>query len=350
MNSAPEQPLKSYDSPLKAVWNLTYSIEQDKLGRLYEKAKRDQWNADQVLDWDSKIELGLLVDRPENHIWGSCKFVQGLPKAKRDALLLNNVAFDLSQFLHGEQAALMVAAQLVSAVPNYEAKLYAATQVMDEARHLQIFERYCRLIGRIYPVQQELELAMDDVLQTPLWQSKLVSMQMLVEGTALAAFLNMRRSAREPLLMNLLDFVLKDESRHVGFGTLYLTKMVQTMAPDERAQVEDFTLQTIQALRPVRMGTVRRGAFTEVLVDSGIDPEEFAAAVSREVEDGWKPTVMPGQVHNFKDVMMPLVARIGLVSDRIAPRYKELGIRVFEETAALDTIEERSEGIEIPRT
>ena len=44
--------------------------------------------------------------------------------------------------MHGEQGALICTAKIVETVPWIDAKYYASTQVMDEARHVEVFAKY----------------------------------------------------------------------------------------------------------------------------------------------------------------------------------------------------------------
>src|SRR6185369_16500354 len=129
----------------------------------------------------------------------------------------------LSQFLHGEQGALLAAAQLTTAVPDMDSKYYVATQVVDEARHVEVYDRYLHeKIGFSYPISPHLKTLLDLILKDSRWDMKLLGMQIMVEGLALAAFGIIRQQTSEPLLGKLTHYVMLDEARHVAYGVLAL--------------------------------------------------------------------------------------------------------------------------------
>ena len=135
----------------------------------------------------------------------------------------------LSNFLHGEQGALMVAAQLVNAVPHMDGKFYAATQTLDEARHVEVFAAYIRKLDEVYPIAPGLKQLLDNVLAADDWKKKAVGMQVVAEGLALYSFRDMRNQTEEPLLKKLLTYVSRDEARHTGYGVKYLSAVVPTL-------------------------------------------------------------------------------------------------------------------------
>ncbi len=141
--------------------------------------------------------------------------------ARRSAVESQN--WTLSQFMHGEQGALLCTAKIVETVPWIDAKYYASTQVMDEARHVEVFAKYLdtKLSGH-YPVNAHLGMLLDDIVEDSRWDMTYLGMQIMVEGLALAAFGFMHQLTTEPLLKQLLRYVMSDEARHVAFGVLTL--------------------------------------------------------------------------------------------------------------------------------
>ena len=139
----------------------------------------------------------------------------------------------LSQFLHGEQGALICTAQIVETVPWIDAKYYAATQVMDEARHVEVFAKYLdeKLSGH-YPINAHLKMLLDDIISDTRWDMTYLGMQIMVEGLALAAFGFIHQLTTEPLLKKLLRYVMSDEARHVAFGVLSLQEFYKELDSD----------------------------------------------------------------------------------------------------------------------
>jgi hypothetical protein len=129
-------------TPMEIAWQFDYEISIEKLRNLYSKAKRFQWDAERDLDWDQELDAGKPIVDEDRFAFDRIPFFRKLSDSQRERFRAHNSAHLLSQFLHGEQGALMTAAALTHAVPDYEAKLYAATQTMDEARHVEVYQKY----------------------------------------------------------------------------------------------------------------------------------------------------------------------------------------------------------------
>src|SRR5215470_15201807 len=229
--AAPEVPTSSsVDAELETILTSfdtsyagNYGSVKAGLRDLYEKAKREQWNGTQQLKWDTPVD-------PESEIIPQAyNPLEDYPPYKQfnDRQVAHfrhaQMAWQLSQFMHGEQGALIVASQLVGAVPWMDAKYYAATQTMDEARHVEVFSRYLReKLEWEWPINENLKKLLDIILKDSRWDFKYLGMQILVEGLAMAAFANMYQMAQEPLVKQLVHYVMRDESRHVAFGVLSL--------------------------------------------------------------------------------------------------------------------------------
>src|SRR5262245_37080486 len=221
-----------------------YEPSQPGLSELYEKAKREQWNATDQLAWETPVDPeSEIIPAAFNPLEDYAPFRRCSAKEQahvRHAML----AWQLSQFLHGEQGALMTASQLVSCVPWIEAKAYAATQAMDEARHVEVFSRYVReKLEWEFPINESLRQLLDAVLTDARWDLKYLGMQVLVEGLAMAAFGNLHQIADDPLLVELIHYVMRDEARHVAFGVLSLDGYYREMSAGELRDREDFIIE-----------------------------------------------------------------------------------------------------------
>ena len=202
------------------------------LRKLYEKAKTGQWNGETDLPWQTEVDQEAVVianaaaaqggigTNPDHYIgspvekWGDKEWLE---------FGIQSQNWTLSQFMHGEQGALLCTAKIVETVPWYDAKLYASTQVVDEARHVEVFAKYLdtKLSGH-YPINAHLRMLLDDIVNDSRWDMTYLGMQIMVEGLALAAFGFMHQMTTEPLLKQLLRYVMSDEARHVAFGVLSL--------------------------------------------------------------------------------------------------------------------------------
>ncbi|MBT5207563.1 MAG: ferritin-like domain-containing protein, partial [Acidimicrobiaceae bacterium] len=221
--------------------------ERARLDKLYEKAKVSQWNGQTDLDWSIDVdpykvlspadpaEVAYFAENPESPL---CKFGE----KEWEEVGIESMNWSLSQFLHGEQGALVCTAKIVETVPWIDAKYYAATQVVDEARHVEVFSQYLdqKLGGIKYPVNTHLGSLLDDIIQDSRWDMTYLGMQIMVEGLALAAFGFMQQTTEEPLLKKLLRYVMADEARHVAFGVLSLQEVYQELTAAELRDRQEF--------------------------------------------------------------------------------------------------------------
>jgi hypothetical protein len=297
------------------TWN--YGGLRAGLHDLYEKAKREQWNGAAQLAWETEVDpeseiipaaLNPLQDyRPFRLLdaRGAARF--------RHAML----SWQLSQFMHGEQGALLTASQLVGAVPSIDAKFYAATQAMDEARHVEVFSRYLsEKLEWEWPINPNLKQLLDLILTDARWDMKYLGMQILVEGLAMAAFANLHQIAAEPLVRELIHYVMRDEARHVAFGVLSLRGHYDAMPEAERRDREDFVVEACLLMRDRLVGE-------EVADAVGFDRDE----VRRRILES--PVMQMFRQALFSRVV-PNVKRLGLLTARVRRAFEEMQIIQFE--------------------
>jgi hypothetical protein len=307
-------------------WRFEYESNDPELENLYELAKTNQWNVTTDINWDRDIRGDAdILDRNEDPL-GRSKFFQTLSKQTQQEVMANQAAFTLSQFLHGEQGALLCCGELVDNVPDVEGKLYAATQVMDEARHVEVFHKYLKKLDKSYPITDGLKNVLDAILSAETWQAKCVGMQIMVESLAMGSFKNMLVTANDPLLKDIVVLTARDEARHVSFGIISLQHEIPTLPEEDRAKLEDFALTALNVLLG-RTGDARLPGrsvgFEQPLIDAGLDPAEVQAALMAEYEtDGPPRTEAQPLIQHF---MIPNLERVGLISDRIRPAYEEAG-------------------------
>lgn len=192
--------------------------------------------------------------------------------------------------------------------------------MVDEGRHVEVFERYVKRLHRIYPVDPLLKGLIDEILASPLWELKLLGMQMIVEGLAIAAFNVMHKQTGDPTLAAVLDYVLQDEGRHVNFGYFALRRAIPALDPERRALLEDFALRACDAMYGRDEHTGFR-SIRDVWTEMGWDGDAI-----------WRDTVANSatiKVFNrmlFTEVLVPRLERLQLISDRVAARYRAIGL------------------------
>jgi hypothetical protein len=256
VNSGSGPPEHSVANPAPTVFTWEYERSRPRLAGLYEKAKASQWNGND-LPWDTEVDQERMAMTQSGLIggFGAGADLTGTAFARWDEkqwveLGMEGQNWMLSQFLHGEQGALVCTAKLAQSVPWIDAKYYAATQVMDEARHVEVFARYLdeKLSGH-YPVNAHLAMLLDDIVADARWDMTFLGMQIMVEGLALAAFGLIRQLTDEPLLDELLRRVMADEARHVALGVLSLAEIYLDMTQAEIRERQEFAYEAALRMR-----------------------------------------------------------------------------------------------------
>ena len=308
-----------FQTPMTGHYNWDYTDADSRIKKLYELGKELNWDGEIDLDWSKGIARDEYPIKPEMvaRLEGP---LAALPEEKRLEYMRHDQAWALSQFLHGEQGALLVASQLVSCAPTYQAKLYAASQTFDEARHVEVFSRYLqRIHGLEYPVNKNLKALLDKTLTDPRWDLKFIGMQIVIEGLALAAFQTTKETSNCPLLRQLVHYVIRDEARHVTFGINYLTEFLQTLSEEELEERAQFAYEACVVMR-------RRIINTELPAKwFGISEDEaFELIVNQENQDIFNNLLF--------NRVMPNLKKIGLLTEKIQPLYDELNLLAFAES------------------
>jgi hypothetical protein len=333
-----------YRHPMDIAWTFKYELSGDRVEELYKRAKQNQWDSDTNLPWDTPVDPSKPLINARSDVYHQMPFFQKLSKSQQETFTAHSTAQLLSQFLHGEQGALMTAACVTHSVPDATAKLYAATQTMDEARHVEVYARYCDKIAMVYPMSPWLKALIDATLKSDRYEKVMIGMNMIVEGLALGAFNNMYRTTQCELLKKITFNVMRDESRHVSFGHVYLGPVLARLPEAEREELAEFAFQAVNIL--VNSGGQGNGlasrvdpGFMEVLANSGIEPEDFFKGLQEAEDAGISQELPPGQIHSIKDLMLPALARVGLITPTVRKKYEEAGIPIFEDLRVLEAME-----------
>ncbi len=330
------------DTAMKVIYQWNYEPEVEELRRLYVKATEAQWLASRAIDWDRPIDreqfaatpLGAAIPIDQTSYWRSLDAETVWEMTRR------TTGFRLSNFLHGEQGALMVAAQLVNSVPHTDAKFYAATQTMDEARHVEVFARYIKKLDEVRPIAPALKRVLDGTLQTDDWMKKLVGMQIVVEGLALYSFREMRNLTGEPLLRDLLTYVARDESRHHAYGVQYIERCVPCLSDSARAELEDFALEAARTLIDQRNEQTFLTAIMQIWAEIGIDPAALLTSLRTERDELTRHMRRGRRLGPVQGFVIPTLRRCGLLSERVAKHYHAFLRENLSGNLVGDTVEE----------
>ena len=306
--------LTSFDTSY--AWN--YASVKEGLRDLYEKAKREQWNSTTQLPWKTDVDPeSEIVPAAINPLASYPPFLK-LNEKERLRLRHAQIALQLSQFLHGEQGAMIVASQLVSTVPWIDAKYYASTQTMDEARHVEVFSRYLHeKLEWEWPISDSLKELLDATILEPRWDFKYLGMQILIEGLAMAAFGNLYQLCQEPLLKQLIHYVMRDESRHVAFGVMSLKGYYDDMSPSELSDREDFIIYACELMRNRLLG------------------HQIADAMGWDRNEVYELTLNSEPLRIFRSMLfarvVPNLKKLGLLTSRVRSAFEGLEILQFED-------------------
>jgi hypothetical protein len=326
------------EHPVRSSYDALFTWDYDKgarprLDRLYEKAKTAQWNATTDLPWATPVDPEAVVSA-NRELMGARGFdvdVSGTPFERwSDAdwlrLGVESQTWMLSQFLHGEQGALLCTSRIVETVPWVDAKYYAATQVMDEARHVEVFSRYLdEKLSGAYPINAHLRMLLDDIIADDRWDMTYLGMQIMVEGLALAAFGFLHDTTTEPLLKQLLRYVMSDEARHVAFGVLSLQELYAGLSAAELRERKEFAFEAAVRMRD-------RFLQQEVWERLGVPVEDAVQIVRRSPERQLFQKMLFAKI-------VPNCKKLGLLDNGdtwLRERFVELGVIELETLADSD--------------
>jgi len=308
-----------------------YVQERPALTRLYEKGKVSQWNATTDIDWSPEVEFGAPI--PDGFGLAAMGFempdspIHRLGEEGVNQFRWEFQSWMVSQFMHGEQGALVATARLVETVPDMDSKFYAANQVADEARHVEVYAKYLNeKLRHGYPISAPLEALLVDIMSERRWDITYLGMQIMVEGLALAAFGFGNVLFHDPIIKQITDYVMKDEARHVAFGVLSLEGLFDDMTAGELAEREEFVMEAATLMRD-------RFLLDEVWERMGIPVDEGKEYANH------NPLMMAFRQTLFSKIV-PNLNKLGLLTERVSAHFDDLGILALKDlrdsTADLD--------------
>ena len=309
---------------LTTTFELDYAVDAPDLRRLYENAKRDQWNAAKDIAWDTppspdgRIIADELIDIYGSPLWES------LPEKDKVDLNRRIAAWRLGVLMYGEQGAMLACSQMVGVVEGTDHKFFQATQVMDEARHNEVLKRYIaeRLDDITYPMpRNEVEL-FESILGETRWYLKTIALQLVAETFAVALFKMMAESAKDPVLGEVCRRILGDESRHMGFGMLSLPDVVTNATAKEREELEDYTCyaleKTLVGFFPLE--PYRDLGFSKAQID---DVQRYRRETASKNDYAPFRKYFKREMHGS---MVNNLAKLGLLTERVRPRLSAIGV------------------------
>jgi rubrerythrin len=307
-----------------AYFRHVYDGDHPEMRRLYEQAKRDQWNAATDIDWTRPLagDGGLIADDLVD-IHGT-KFWDRLSPAERVEVNRRVTQWRLSTLVHGEHGAILVCSQIVENVQGQDAKLFQATQVVDEARHNEVLQRYLalRLDGQTYPLAGNVRELFDTLLGTSAWYLKTIGLQLVAETFAVSLFKMLAESSKDEVLREVCRRILGDEARHMGFGMLSLPAVVEEATEAERREMEDFA---VWALVRTLTGIFPQPAY-EDMGFSRAEIDEIRRLRRDRAAGGDETAFRKFFRRDLHTALVRNLEKIGLLTPRVAPNLESLGI------------------------
>jgi hypothetical protein len=305
-----------FDSPETTAYNWDYAITNPRMRQLYERAKASQWNVSD-LAWDTDVDLEKNIFEIDP-VWGTADWFRKLDKREKQRVTVEYNTNLISNFLHGEQGALLAASQLVTAVPDTDSKLYAGSQTFDEARHVEAFSRYVHeKLDTLYPCTQNLFNLLQAITVESRWDFKFLGMQLIVEGLAISAFMNLLNRCNEPLFQSLMRLVLRDEARHVAFGVISLHEFYTRMKERERRERQEFVYEACVLMR----GRLVSGEAYERM---GLKAEKVKETMRDSEEVKLFRTLLFSQI-------VPNMKKVGLLGGWLEERFAEMEVLHFKD-------------------
>lgn len=305
------------DVPLELHWTWQYGAEVEELRNLYEKGKVNQWNAETDLDWSVPVSKDDWVLAPDASMLAQMAKLMGADEATQRAAAFDELNYVLSQLLHGEQAALQLCGQLTNACSKMDEKWYAASQVTDEARHIEALAKFMqRKLGTIYPIGATLKTLLDELLVAPDAQTKTLGMQCLFEGTAVGIFDMLRQTSLNPLLTEMIRRIEQDEARHAAFGVLSMRRVVREAEPEEKERMEDWAFSILEALNANQQLDMLHVLGPKY----GLDPRNVVLAATS------LPNFADFNSLMFMHTVIPNLKSLGLITERTESDWRKVGM------------------------
>jgi len=305
-----------YRRPMVVMANFDYAIDDDPIFAFYNRSKQRPWDPRTVIEWsdvgggDNPLGLPLTTFPLARSAW----FQQLSPSTGID-VIRHYQGWMVSQFLHGEQFGVLTASRIALEAPDHLSKLFAASQALDEAKHLESYIRLTDRIGVRYGLSTPFRRFLDDVVGCGALDYVYLGLQVIGEGIGLASFAQIRRYSENPQIQALYGRIMEDEARHVGFGRRFLRPLYERMTAAERKEREAFVIEACGLMDE------RFRAF-EVWEKFGLAPEDAAPLLRRSA------AFKIYRRELFRQIV-PVIRDIGLWSRETEAFFASLGVAEF---------------------
>ena len=197
------------------ILNKKSDVWAENVVELYEEAVARQWSATRDIPW---TELPELPDEIEHAICQVCTTLTEVEMIASDlpAKWMWRMNHD---FL--------------------EAKMFLCTQIMDEARHAEVFrKRALANGGGLLMSRGEGESMLRTILEAKTYTQATALMHLLGEGFILDIFRMGELISPSPVEKRMFRMAMQDEARHVAYGTMHIRYAVE-QDPDVAEEIHE---------------------------------------------------------------------------------------------------------------
>jgi hypothetical protein len=248
------------------------------INALFAKAHSADWDIENDVDWKLPVEPDDPLVAHEWAEYGRTPTFQALPERAKVYATRRSLGRMLNTLQVGESVAQNVCARLVLELREEDYRNHAAAQAMDEARHHLAYRRFIDAMGEevegLAPTTESLFdalLEMDDPLEL------IATEQFFLESLAMNIFEGIREHATNPLLKRIIELITRDESRHMGFGVLYIAEWMRRQSLEIRVRFAGRWLGQILGSVTDRPGPIFLGRVIRRLREAGIEDADALA-------------------------------------------------------------------------
>src|SRR5215813_13309574 len=254
------------------------------INALFAKAHSADWDFEHDVDWTVPVEPDDPLVAHQWAAYGQTPTFQELPESAKVHATRRALGRMLNILQVGESVAQNVCARLVLTLREEDYRNHAAAQAMDEARHHLAYRRFIdRMAEEVEGIDAGTEMMFDALLSMNDPLELIATEQFFLESLAMGIFEGLRREATHPLLRRILELITRDESRHMGFGVLYIAEWMRRQPMDRRIAFARRWLGQILGSLLDRPGPIMLSRVVRRLEAAGVrDAERLASRMLHE--------------------------------------------------------------------
>jgi hypothetical protein len=257
------------------------------INALFAKAHSADWDIERDVDWTLPVQADDPLVDYEWMAFGSTSTFRSFPDDVKVRVTRRALGRMLNILQVGESVAQDVCAKIALRVREEDYRNHAVAQAMDEARHHLAYRRFIDKMGED-PEDIDLgtEMMFDSVLNAEDPLDLIATEQFFLESLAMEIFERLQRHARHPLLSKIITLIVRDESRHMGFGVLYVEEWMKQHSLEDQIRFARRWLGQILTVVSDQPGPLMLGHVLRRLREAGVeDTDALGPQMLREQRD-----------------------------------------------------------------